>query len=115
MKFNTDKFLEELKKADLTEQFRSKRKPGTAVVIKEIWNHARVSSVDFDSFTYEDVISALDEMANIEGYSDDDGGEVFVCDPGNGFMVYNDIETLIFNLHNVTGRLYTQEDDEIFI
>ena len=114
MKFNMSKFEEHLKKDSLCESIKQQN-PGMAIVIKEVWNHAKVSSIDFDSFTYEDVLAAHNEMSEIEAYSEDEDGEEFVCDPENGFIVYHNIENLIYSLHHIQGRVYEQTDEEMFI
>lgn len=87
---------------------------GLARVIDYVWNYEDIQDIDFDSFTYEDVLSALSAMEEI-ALIDDGMEETFIADPDNPFIIQASLISAIYNLCRIQDKIYHIDDDEIFI
>jgi len=115
MKFDFDKFENNLKQYEVKQESKgTKNGSGLSKVIEHVWMHSSTESIDFDSFTLEDVEAALDEMDDIPAIYDD-GGETFSCDPRNLFVVFDQLFCICFDLTNSKNKQFVLDDDDLFI
>ncbi|WP_209124377.1 hypothetical protein [Alkalihalobacillus sp. BA299] len=115
MNFDFDKFVSNLKQYEVKEELNEPNdKKGLSKVIEHVWLHSSTDSINFDSFTLEDVEAALEEMDEIPLVYDD-GGEMFTCDPHNLFFVFEQLFGVCFDLTNSKNKQFVLDDDDLFI
>jgi hypothetical protein len=115
MNFDFDKFVSNLKPYEIKEESKQINKgKGLSKVIEHVWLHTPTESIDFDSFTLDDVESAYDVMEEIPLVYDD-GGEMFTCDPQNLFVVFDELFTICYDLVNSKNKHFVLDDDDLFI
>lgn len=114
MKFNIETFERNLKKHKVSNLETVKITEGISKVIDHVWQHSPTGSVDFDSFTLEDVANVMEEMSQMPLVYDE-GGEMFTCDPSNLFFVYDKVFKVCFDLTNSENKKYELDEDDMFI
>ncbi|MEX3623675.1 hypothetical protein [Viridibacillus arvi] len=114
-KFNFQKFENNLSTLEKTEQEGLDQK-GLASVIRYVWNHYPTSYVDFDTFSYEDVLSAGSEMLCIptDDVSEEEAAEAEAVFPITRNPWYQNmvIENVCGALHQTKNKIYEYEEDD---
>lgn len=91
-------------------------------VIRYVWNHYKTRYIDFDSFTYEDVMEAHEYMSVIDDDDTDVDDEFMPRNfenntpseiETNAFEEYKYVEDLCAALHHTQNKVYECEDDFI--
>ena len=116
MGFRFNQFIENLKKADRS-QYHFKVEKGIAAVVEMVWNQRPTAAIDFDSFTYEDVIEALEIMED-SGYiadEDEDSGEILTIDEDNPFFITDQVQSVIYSFYHFKNKIFEFEDEDLFI
>lgn len=112
-KINFQKLESNLEKYRKEESHSSER--GLANVIRYVWNQYPTKFVDFDSFSYDDIIQAMDVLTSIpvEGYDEDldeDEQENVKSNPWYHNMI---VENTVANLFHTKNKIYENDDDFI--
>ncbi|MDC3424281.1 hypothetical protein NC797_07135 [Aquibacillus sp. 3ASR75-11] len=114
MDFDISKFERMIKKHQ-KKAVETEVETGKVNVVRNVWNHDFIEDIDFDSFSYHDVIYCLEAMECIALAPIDEGEEVFIVDPHNPFIIYNRVEHAIFDLFHAKNKIYSTDEEEIFI
>ncbi|NLP52179.1 hypothetical protein [Bacillus sp. RO1] len=116
MRVNFEKLQARLKPFEVKNKEKSEveDRSGTAKAIHYIWTHTPTSEIDFDSFSVKDVQKAIDVLNELPLHWDD-GGETFICDPDNLLMRYNTILSLMYSINKSKKKVYTKNEEDIFI
>lgn len=102
--------LEKYKKDEPSSDFS-----GLGKVISYVWNHYSTSMVDFNSFSYQDVMDAiqtLQEVPSDDGDYEEDNPQhhIEVTNPWLQNMI---AENACSNLHRSKNKVYENDDDFI--
>ncbi|WP_078557253.1 hypothetical protein [Bacillus alkalicellulosilyticus] len=111
MLFDIKAFESNLKQKDRKSQNPENISTGISNVIRHVWDQETVTFIDFDSFSYQDCVFALEAMESIALTPIDEGEEVFLCDPDNPFTVYNSLGEVIYTLRNTDKRHYQKKEE----
>ncbi|MCM3443603.1 MULTISPECIES: hypothetical protein [Metabacillus] len=114
MDFDINKFATNLKKRDKPAN-ESKDLNGYVNAIRYIWNHYSIEEIDFNCFSYKDVIKALDSMEDLPLISADDSEEVFYVDPNNEIIEYARIENTLARLFHHKNKHFRSDEEILFI
>ncbi len=116
MKFDGGLFIKQLKQYEVSKEDNKKYRTnkGFSKALEHVWFHTPTSNVNFDEFTVEDVEDVLGEM-ELMPYIFDEGGETFVCDPGNRFVIFDQLFDVFYKLNNYPNKQYYQDEDDLFI
>ncbi|MFC0273754.1 hypothetical protein ACFFIX_20415 [Metabacillus herbersteinensis] len=112
MNFDLSKFEKNLKERDKNQ--KPSDQCGIANVVRHIWDHDPISSINFDSFSISDAKYALEAMEVIE-LGDIGEEETFLCDPKNPFVIHREIESVVYGLFHSKNKIYTSDEVEFFI
>lgn len=113
-KINFQKFERNLEKYRKEEEGQNEQ--GLANVIRYVWNHYPTKYVDFDSFSYDDIIEAMDALSAIpvsddyDDSSDEINHEVVKSNPWYHNMI---MENTIAKLFHTKNKVYDNDDDFI--
>jgi hypothetical protein len=109
------KFSSKLNECRSNDSSTSPSSPGLPYVIRYIWNQYHSSDIDFDSFTFDDCIQALDALSEIPPTDDDDEepSSYRFEEMENAFAVYNLLEDVCYDLHKFPLKQYDNDDDFI--
>lgn len=114
MEFDMSKF-----EANLEERNQASKEikdlSGFINAIRIVWNHYPIEDIDFNSFSYKDVVSTLEAMEELPLTNVDDSEEVFYVDPHNPFMEYARIENTIARLFHHKNKQFHSNDEILFI
>jgi hypothetical protein len=112
LKINFQKFDSNLQK--YKKEVSSYDQSGLAQVVRYVWNHYPTSMVDFDSFSYQDVLDALEALLNVpcdDGiYEPDTPDQIDKYNPWLHNMI---VENACANLHRTKHKIYESDDDFI--
>lgn len=117
-KFDFQKFDNNLKQYEKKEE-STKNDKGLATVIRYVWNQYPTGFIDFNSFSYQDVLDAMASMELIpttddEEDDDDDDDEESIYPIEQSPWYHNMIvENACANLNRVKNKIYENDDDFI--
>ncbi|PMC36239.1 hypothetical protein CJ195_15610 [Bacillus sp. UMB0899] len=114
MDFDVKRFKLNLEKHRSLPIKERKDTQGKTKVIEHVWLHSPTDSINFDSFTLQDIEDAMVEMARMPLVYDE-GGEMFTCDPSNLFLVFDRLFSVCFDLTNTKNKKFVLEEDAIFL
>lgn len=96
------------------------KQDGLLKVIKYVWNHYPTASVNFDSFSQEDVQEALRYLTYIPGIEDDEDEDIVTFSGIDGeteninpWEENAQIENICYALHKNRNIIYENDDDFI--
>jgi hypothetical protein len=111
-KMDFRKFSKNLMKYQKKENDQSDR--GLANVIRYVWNQYPTKYVDFDSFSYDDVIRAMDTLSEIPIDDYDESDEINENDVKENPWYHNMIvENTVAHLFHTKNKVYENDDDFI--
>lgn len=111
MRFDINKFADNI--APYRTSKKTENKNGLSNVINYYINRDALSDIDFNSFSLDDVLLAIEEMQDIALAEIDD--EMFIADPQNPFIIFLTMDEALYNLSISKEKNYEIEDEEIFI
>lgn len=114
MNFDASKFEANLEKRNRASK-EAKDLSGFVNTIRYVWNHYPVEEIDFNSFSYRDVLDTIQAMEELPLTQVADSEEVFYVDTSNPFMQYNRIEDTIARLFHHKNKLFYSDDEILFI
>lgn len=115
MKFNGDKFLENLKPYEVKDREEIIHKSsGFLKVVEHICLRSLTADVDFNKFSIKDAMKAFDELEGIPAKWDD-SGEYFRCDPTNAYMMTNALADVAWELSNSANKTFSLDKDDLFL
>ncbi|WP_121616765.1 hypothetical protein [Virgibacillus halodenitrificans] len=111
-KIDFQKLEKNLEKYQKEEEYNQR---GLANVIRFVWNHYPTQHVDFDSFSYDDIMEAMDALSAIpvDDYMDEID-EMEKENVRNNPWFHNMIvENTVANLFHTKNKFYENDDDFI--
>lgn len=114
MDFNSKKFIENIEPYN-TKDREITDESGVVNVIRHFTNRDSIDEVDFDSFQFDDVLTAFLDMERI-AIDDGDDDEIFIADPHNPHIQFRRIDEALYSLAISKDKSYeTKMDEEFFI